>query len=191
MSGDADTPTADAVSPGDGSAAESGFLALAACWRRPSEDLVAAVNDGVFGSVFEQAAPVDRTALEREYTRLFVGPGDHPCPPYESVYRDAEADQELGPVMGASTRAVEQWYREHGLVLDDATGELPDHVATELEFVGHLHDTADPGTAEQFLDEHPRQWLGRFLDRVETATQSSFYRELAAATRVATDDPKA
>ena len=184
-----DAVTDDAVSPGDGSDAESGYLALAACWRAPTDDLVTAVNDGDFGTVFERARPVDRAALEREYTRLFVGPGEHPCPPYESVYRDAEADQELGPVMGPSTDAVEQWYRDFGVILDDEHSELPDHVATELEFVGHLHRTADAATVEQFLDEHPRKWLEPFLDRVDAATRSPFYQELVAATRAVTDAP--
>lgn len=190
MPGDTDTATGDVVSPGDGPTDGSGYLALAACWREPTEDLVTAVNDGAFGSVFEGVLPVDYDALDREYTRLFVGPGDHPCPPYESVYRDAEADQEVGPVMGASTQAVERWYREYGVVLDDANSELPDHVATELEFVGHLHQTADAAAAEQFLDEHPRQWIDTFLDRVEAATQSRFFEELVAVTRVATDEPR-
>ncbi|MFW6003729.1 MAG: TorD/DmsD family molecular chaperone [Halanaeroarchaeum sp.] len=190
MPGDTDTVNGGGGAVSDGYET-GGYVALAACWREPTEALVTAVNDGAFGTVFERAPPVDHAALEREYTRLFVGPGEHPCPPYESVYRDAEPDQEVGPVMGPSTQAVERWYREHGLVLDDATGELPDHVATELEFVGHLHRTAGAATAERFLDEHPRQWLGPFLDRVATATESPFYRELVTATRVATDTPTA
>jgi TorA maturation chaperone TorD len=161
------------------------YLTLAACWRAPSAELVAAVTDGDLRDVFEQTTAVELGELEREFTRLFVGPGDHPCPPYESVYRDAEADQSLGPVMGESTRAVEKWYHEHGVTLAESNPELPDHVSTELEFLGYLEQTADPETARQFREEHLDQWIHQFLEDVDAATESPFYRDLVAITRVA------
>jgi len=165
--------------------AGAGYRTLAACWGEPTDDLVTAVNDGHLSDVFETTTTVTLQALEREFTRLFVGPGEHPCPPYESVYRDADADQSLGPVMGESTRDVERWYREYGIGLDESNSELPDHVTTELEFIGYLEQTEDPATAEKFREEHLSQWIDEFLNRVETATELPYYRDLVTITRVA------
>jgi len=161
------------------------YLTLAACWGEPTENLVAAVNDGHLSGVFETTTTVSLEALEREFTRLFIGPGEHQCPPYESVYRDADADQSLGPVMGESTRDVERWYREYGVELDESNSELPDHVTTELEFIGYLERTEDEATAEKFREEHLNRWIREFLDRVEQTTELPYYRDLATITRVA------
>ena len=157
------------------------FAVLAECWRHPDERLTAAVDAGLFDTI--STDDVSIADLRVEHSRLFVGPGDHPCPPYESVYRDREHDQEFGLVMGAATDAVERWYWEYGLVPDETWTDLPDHVAVELEFAGHLASTDDHDSLEQFVDEHLGVWLPEFLDRVETETTEPFYRAVARATR--------
>lgn len=153
---------------------------VASCWRRPDEQLRAALESGLFEASLSERPPLKR--LRVEHTRLFVGPGEHPCPPYESVYRDAEPDEELGPVMGSTTESVQQWYAEYGLSAGPWSN-LPDHVAAELEFAGWLSARGETQALEQFLEEHPREWMPVFLDRVETATNEPFYSVLAAATR--------
>ena len=75
-----------------------------------------------------------------------------------------------------------KWYQAHGLGLDPEWSDLPDHVATELEFVSHLAGEGQDAVREQFLDEHPRQWMGAFLDRVRVETHEPFYAGLADAT---------
>lgn len=161
------------------------FETIAQCWRHPDERLETALRDGLFTAELSALPSLDDLRLE--HTRLFVGPGEHPCPPYESVYRDREGDQRFGRVQGPSTDDVAQWYREYGLATDESWTALPDHVAVELEFAGFLAAT-DPGALERFLDEHPREWLPEFLDGVESATREPFYAVLAAATRELLDD---
>jgi len=166
---------------GDAPQLAQGYAVLARCWRQPDEELVRAIESGALDAVVPGVETVDLQTLRTEHARLFVGPKDPPCPPYESVYRDAD-DDGFGAVLGSSTQAVVRWYREYGLGLDPDWPDLPDHVATELEFAGHLAATESPDTVEQFLEEHPRQWFGMFLDSVRAATEEPFYRELAEAT---------
>ena len=158
-----------------------GYAVLARCWRQPDEDLVRAVESGELAGVLTGVDTVDIQALRTEHARLFVGPKGPPCPPYESVYRDGESG-DPGNVLGPSTQAVVRWYQEFGLGLDPDWPDLPDHVSTELEFAGHLSATESTETVEQFLEEHPRQWLGAFLETVRAETREPFYLELADAT---------
>ena len=156
---------------------------IAACWREPSERLVAVANEGELTPVVGDLDGVDHEELRVEYTRLFIGPAGPPCPPYESVYRDGEDDAEFGPVEGPSTVAVRRWYREFGVQPAPDHSDLPDHIATELEFAAALADEGRADRLDQFLDEHLRVWTDEFLAVVEAETHTAFYAALARTTR--------
>lgn len=131
--------------------------------------------------------------LKVEYARLFIGaPGPMEAPPYESLYRDRDADG--SPIVrGPSTLAVERTYGSYGLERAAGHSDLPDHVATELEFMHFLcsrERTAwrggDAATAKMlrsaqnaFLTEHLDKWLPEFSERVLGATRVDVYRALA------------
>lgn len=160
---------------GDGPPTAARFAALAACWRQPDDDLQAAL-------AAETDTTVDAQSLRAEYTRLFVGPGPSQSPPYESVYRDGERDADLGPVYGPSTQAVARWYSEYGLQPAASESAPPDHLATELEFAAYLREHEGAETLEQFLTEHPRNWIESFARRVRDADPKPFYRTLLNVT---------
>jgi TorA maturation chaperone TorD len=127
------------------------------------------------------------SGLIPEYHRLFVGPGELPAPPYESVYREGWR------VMGETTLDVQSAYEEAGYALDSSFKELPDHVAAELVFMALLAEeeakaweTGDASAAvswlerqRAFLDDHLTRWLPAFCDRLLASTEVSFYRKLA------------
>lgn len=161
--------------------AAQGYAVLARCWRQPDDSLVTAINDGALNAVLPDVSDVTLEDLRLEHTRLFVGPKGPPCPPYESVYRDGD-DGAPGNVLGPSTGAVVKWYQTFELGVDPDWPDLPDHVATELEFAAHLGAKGEDDHLEQFLDEHPRQWLGTFLAGVRTESREPFYSALADAT---------
>lgn len=117
------------------------------------------------------------TALWAEYIPLFVSGRPTAAPPYEAYYRGSGA---WSPTVA---RGLEATYRAHGLAFNGPTGELPDHVAAECEFLGWL--LADPnraGYAPVFFTQHLATFAFTFLDRVE-ATGRPFYAALAVATR--------
>ncbi|WP_225336077.1 TorD/DmsD family molecular chaperone [Halomicrobium urmianum] len=159
------------------------YAVLAECWREPTEKLVEVAEAGELTPVVGDFGSVDIRDLRTEYTRLFIGPAGPPCPPYESVYRDGSDSDGLGPVMGPSTTAVTRWYDEFGVRLAPDHSDLPDHIATELEFAAYLAKEGFDEYLDQFRDEHLTAWTAEFLTRVENETREPFYEVLAATTR--------
>lgn len=124
-------------------------------------------------------------ALVDEYERLFVGPGHTPCPPYESLWRTGQSKLEQGRLMSEASADVASLYRSLGLAVASRTGELPDHIAVELEalaFALRQDDDDANGIAVLLLDDHLRAWLPAFCASVAEHTTQPFYAALAALT---------
>jgi len=153
---------------------------IARCWWYPDAQLEEALDNGLFKEELSTTPTIDD--LQKEYTRLFIGPGDHPCSPYESVYRDQGSSEGAVHVHGESTRSVVDWYRQYELMPDSTWKDLPDHIAVELEFAGHLRRN-DPDALSAFMNEHPQQWMPEFLTAVENHTEMPYYSHLAATTK--------
>ena len=189
-----------------GTAREDLCRFLAACYYQPGSEFA---EEKVFDSMLEAATGIDRDfaaqarrlgeqfaakgvhSLLLDYTRLFLGPTHIIAKPYGSVW--LEQDRTL---MGDSTMAVQELYREGGFEMDEAFRELPDHIAAELEFLYLLiyreneaqrHGQPEARAAKaalrrRFLDEHLGRWIGPFTAAVRTGAQSAFYRQLAELT---------
>lgn len=127
----------------------------------------------------ELPLPEERlTALWAAYVPLFASGRPTAAPPYESYYRAASA--RWSP-QGA--RAVEATYLHHGLAFARQTGEFPDHVAVECEFLAWLLEDPDRAPhAPSFFAQHLGTFVFAFLDRVEAAHRR-FYSDLAVAAR--------
>lgn len=106
-----------------------------------------------------------RDELEREYTRLFVGPRP-PVLPHETYYRE---DTDF---IGDGLVAVEESYAAVGWEPPEEYPEEADFVAVELAFLRHLVDRQRRGEEEAFgfervfLDEHLLEWTDAFVDDV-------------------------
>ena len=100
--------------------------------------------------------------LEREYTRLFVGPRP-PVLPHETYYRK-DAD-----FLGDGVAAVEESYAAVGWEPAEEYPEEADFIAVELAFLRHLverqrgGEEAAFGYERVFLDEHVLPWVDPFL----------------------------
>lgn len=138
----------------------------------------------IWGRVLESVKEVDLLRLNREYTKLFIGPGSLPAPPWESVYVTGE------PLLfQESTLAVRDAYRRSGFVSAGYPREADDHVAIELDFMATLAsktcDTVagDRGVLEAqlaFLEEHLLAWVDSFAERLGACgTVSGFYPSFA------------
>lgn len=130
--------------------------------------------------------------LAGEYTKLFVGPGKLPAPPWESVYR---SDGDL--LFQESTLKVRDAYREAGFQAKGYPREADDHLATELSFMVSLIDEAvvavEAGDAvrahaflaaqRKFLDQHLNGWAPAFACRLAEhlpANAGAFYSSAAS-----------
>ena len=123
-----------------------------------------------------------------EYARLFLGPFEIKAPPYGSLYLDGEKK-----VMGDSTMEVVRFYEEAGLSRSKDCGDLPDHIAVELEFMSYLiykeveaMEKSDFATAleiikkqEHFLDRLLGPWVVPFCEKIKESTDNEFYAALA------------
>ena len=128
-----------------------------------------------------------------DHARLFVGPFALLAPPFGSVYLEKERR-----LMGDSTLAVGECYREVGLEVAAGFNGTPDHIAAELEFmhflvVKELEALTGGGLGraqhfrqkqKTFSERHLAAWVPDFARSVEAQAQTRFYQDLAAATRL-------
>lgn len=117
-------------------------------------------------------------ALEREYTRLLVGPRP-PIVAHETYYRE-DADY-----LGEGVAEVEASYGAAGWSPPEEYPEESDFVVVELAFLRHLIDEQRRGAEEAvgfervFLDEHALPWVDAFTDDLRERTDSRFYVAVA------------
>jgi TorA maturation chaperone TorD len=131
-------------------------------------------------------------ALQADYMRLFVGPGEVEAPPWESVYFH---DEPL--LFQEETLRVREWYARFGLQAELLHSEPDDHVGLELAFLAHLAglgvSACENGETEnlrwlteaqqEFTAEHPGKWMASWCDRVCKHARTDFYRGIALASK--------
>jgi TorA maturation chaperone TorD len=135
--------------------------------------------------------------LKVEHARLFTGPGRPAVGVFESEYVDLDGDTR-GRLDGPATAAVARWYRAAGFERAASHRDLPDHVATELEFLHALarnetdaRRTGDPDLAsrlrrdtDSFLREHPARWMPAFCRATLEARPHAFYAGLVGVLEI-------
>jgi DMSO reductase family type II enzyme chaperone len=120
--------------------------------------------------------------LAVEFSRLFdVGASGPPCPLYGGLY--------FGARMKTMEEAI-RFYNHFGLTLSDDPRELPDHLATQLEFLHYLafqeaqelprNGDAGPYQRAQrdFLARHPGRWVSKLRERVEGQKPAAYFLQL-------------
>jgi TorA maturation chaperone TorD len=141
-----------------------------------------------------QSGLTDETfdALQTDYMRLFVGPGQVEAPPWESVYFH---DEPL--LFQEETLRVREWYARFGLQAELLHSEPDDHVGLELAFLAHLAglrlSACETGETEslrwlteaqrEFTAEHLGKWIASWYDRVGEHGRTDFYRGIALVTK--------
>lgn len=116
-------------------------------------------------------------AAAADHARLFVNaPRGVAAPPYASWYLDMQ-------LQGPSSRWVERAYAEQGLERAADSGEPPDYLGVELEFLHFLarHELAARGTNDdaslrividaerRFVLNHVARWLPPFIANIRVA----------------------
>jgi TorA maturation chaperone TorD len=127
--------------------------------------------------------------LQKDYERLFLGPGSPIAPPYESVYRTPER-----LLFDTPTFEVRAAYRSVGLMAPRFNREPDDHLGLEFSFLAVVcsrgldalenRDRAglDEALAIQrrFLSEHLLLWAEQFLGSLEANAKTAFYQGVGA-----------
>lgn len=129
--------------------------------------------------------------LKGEYTKLLIGPGTLPAPPWESVYISKE-----NTLFQESTLKVRRAYLEYNFLPANYPREADDHIALELDFMAHLADLAQESfqvdkleetkkvlfDQQKFLKEHLLVWIGDFAQKIQESKSHYFYPQMAALT---------
>jgi len=141
----------------------------------------------------------DYAALDQEFQDLFMVPLGRYVTPYEAVYRDEREIGETrvqGLLMGASTLAVKQLYREAGAAVSEDFKDLPDHVGLELACMEFLCRGEAQAWDQENLDEvrrlrdfqrrllqeHLLQWVPTLCRRIRESATGPLYRGIASLT---------
>lgn len=128
---------------------------------------------------------VDLGDLKWDYTRMFVGPGDLTAPPWESSY--VNEDKLL---FQEETLQVRRSYLKYNYLSSNYPHEAEDHIALELDFMAKLSikamDDLEKGDLDSFLaiavdqryflEEHLNKWVFEFIDKVESTSQSKYFK---------------
>jgi DMSO reductase family type II enzyme chaperone len=120
--------------------------------------------------------------LAVEYTRLFdAGASGPPCPLYGGLYG--------GDRMKKMEEAV-RFYNHFGLTTSEEQRELPDHLATQLEFMHYLtyreaeavHAGSDAGpyrrAQRDFVARDLGGWIPKLCERLEEHQANDFFLSL-------------
>ena len=109
------------------------------------------------------------------YCELLIGPKGH-ISPVQSVWTTDQLQSDTSASMNRFFELVPGY---------QAQSSLADHVGVQLDFAGVLLQVEDEGVdgiinvfAQQHLD-----WINKFLQQVESKTDSEFYLGLARVTR--------
>ncbi|MES9994663.1 molecular chaperone TorD family protein [Desulfovibrio aminophilus] len=121
----------------------------------------------------EPLTPAEADGLSAAHVALFVSAkGGVPAPPYHSCH-DGGPRRVLGPTAQEMRRLLQ------AEDLEPATGEPPDHLCVELDYLRRLLAQGREIEASRFAAEVMRPWLGRFRDSLATADPPRLFAEAA------------
>lgn len=158
-------------------------------------------------AAFIREVPNALEIAQRDYVKLFIGPGKLPAPPWESVYATGK-----DVLFQESTIEVRKAYRSAGYQATGYPHEADDHLAIELGFMQRLSDDSQAACEQNdierlrllisqqilFLEEHLCVWLPQFCERLSSDAAlmstngpyisdkpqyTAFYQDLSALTR--------
>lgn len=179
--------------------------------KPPSEKLLASLCEPellanleeIFGEAtlvhfreFLKYFPANMEGTIQEYNDLFIVPLGEYVTPYEAVYREqreVEGKPLNGLLMGKTTVAVQESYRQANVRVTEDFLELPDHAGLEISFMGHLckkqveaMNQADSKQVEKFLQmqknflqEHLILWIPGLCARIRENAHGPFYKGVA------------
>lgn len=143
--------------------------------ERPEDQLILQVRD-MFQMKFEDAPE----EIRMDYDSLFLGSDFH-LSPHESLHNYPLG--ETPRLWGKAASDVQAFYRSAGLMIDEESEVIPDHLGLELLFMSYLieHDLVEQ--QRKFMDEHLLPWVNEYCDEVERHAATTFYKEVAILLR--------
>ncbi|HBV86348.1 molecular chaperone [Desulfosporosinus sp.] len=165
------------------------YLSFAAIFHRPNQDVSNHLEEliDLWSDVIPEIESIQKltafckqlppgeerlNALWEHYIPLFET-GMVEASPYASVYLGKE-----GLVLGKEASNVKRFYTKCGYVMGEKSGELPDHLAVELEFCALLAQNGQDDLLKDFSTKHLEPFLKCILPRIKTSGRP-VYSEVA------------
>lgn len=138
------------------------------------------------GNAKERAGLLDE--LAEEYAALFILPGG--VKPYASVWLK-------GQLCDEPEWKAREFYKNCGLIIPEDVNIFADHLALELDFMGHLSEKQYEELREgnersaiqsyalqcEFFSGHLGTWVFRFLENLNRYAHHPFYKGAAGLTK--------
>lgn len=145
-----------------------------------------------FGLSFQKDKAAILNKVNNEYTRLLIGPGKLPAPPWESVYRSKER-----LLFQQNTLEVRKCYLKYNFLPAAYPHVADDHLALELDFMVQLSSMAEQACENEdfsqlqlmlreqrsFLTDHLLIWIPEFAVKIKESSTSYFYPGIAELLR--------
>lgn len=116
--------------------------------------------------------------LEYQYSVLFEGQGEMPCPPWGSVYLDKE-----NIVFGESTTDYRAFLRRNGIEIKREYREPEDQFGLMLLALSQLLESGNSDAGMTLITEHLMPWGERYLELLSNNNVSEYYASLAKVTK--------
>lgn len=144
-------------------------------FEEPSDDIIMQLKETL--SISSDETPQE---VRSDYNGLFILQGLH-LSPHESLYHYPIGDKPR--LWGKSAYDVQALYTAAGIMLDETTDLIPDHISLELLFMSYLIESDLPVLRKRFMEEHLLQWVSEYCEELRKHARTTFCRELANALR--------
>jgi TorA maturation chaperone TorD len=137
----------------------------------PTDEMVEQVRE-MFQMQFNDPPQV----IRMDFGNIFYQSDLHPAP-YESLYNYPL--EERPRLWGRATQEVLAFYRSAGLMVDEETGLIPDHLSMELLFMSYMIENGLEEQQHTFMEEHLYPWVPGYCDEIQKHAHTLFYQEVA------------
>lgn len=122
----------------------------------------------------------EKDLLDMDFAGIYLNHA-YRASPQESVWVDAE-----NLAMQQSMFQVREFYKSHGLEVENWRLRPDDHLVTQLQFIAYVfsYDTSLDSLRDtaRFLDEHLLRWVVSFAERAAIHCETPFYASLVLVT---------
>lgn len=129
--------------------------------------------------------------IQLEYDALFIVPGPKLIFPYESCYTHRNIDGSFGRLWQEPAQDMQRILKEWDIKFPEGGQLIPDHIAVELFFMGHLWHLLSKeelkmedgekiqGWKRRFLENHLNNWAFELLENLKRKAETSFFKGIA------------
>lgn len=139
--------------------------------HEPTDEIVIQLKD-----MFQMEFADSPQEIRMDFARIFLGP-DGRLMPYESLYNYPLGDRPR--LWGRAAEEVQSFYISAGIVMDEETSLIPDHISAEMLFMSYLIENDISELQKRFFEDHLVKWIPEYCNELQKYAGTTFYKEVA------------